>query len=133
MSFFIEDALAEGGAAAAQAPDVVSQLMVFGGIFLIFYLLFIRPQNKKIKEHKEMVEALSKGDEVVTNGGLLGKVVAYMIALLPSRWHGTLPSMCNELRLRRFSLKGRLKVSKTKTFQVFDGLKSGKQPPFEWL
>ena len=76
MSFFIEDALAEGGAAAAQAPDVVSQLMVFGGIFLIFYLLFIRPQNKKIKEHKEMVEALSKGDEVVTNGGLLGKVVA---------------------------------------------------------
>lgn len=76
MSFFIEDALAEGGAAAAQAPDIMSQLMVFGGIFLIFYLLFIRPQNKKIKEHKEMVDSLAKGDEVVTNGGVLGKVVA---------------------------------------------------------
>ncbi len=75
MSFFIEDALAEGGAAAAQAPDLISQLMIFGGIFLIFYLLFIRPQNKKMKEHKAMVEALAKGDEVVTNGGLLGKVV----------------------------------------------------------
>lgn len=75
MSFFIEDAMAEGGAAAAQAPDLVSQLMVFGGIFLIFYLLFIRPQNKKMKEHKAMVDALAKGDEVVTNGGLLGKVV----------------------------------------------------------
>jgi len=75
MSFFIEDAMAEGGAAAASAPDIVSQLMVFGGIFLIFYLLFIRPQNKKMKEHKEMVDALAKGDEVVTNGGLLGKVV----------------------------------------------------------
>jgi len=75
MSFFIEDALAEGGAAAAGAPDLISQLMVFGGIFLIFYLLFIRPQNKKMKEHKQMVEALAKGDEVVTNGGLLGKVV----------------------------------------------------------
>ena len=76
MSFFIEDALAEGGAAAAQAPDIISQLMVFGGIFLIFYLLFIRPQNKKMKEHKAMVETLAKGDEVVTNGGVLGKVIA---------------------------------------------------------
>jgi preprotein translocase subunit YajC len=76
MSFFIEDAMAEGGAAAMGAPDLISQLMVFGGIFLIFYLLFIRPQNKKMKEHKQMVEALAKGDEVVTNGGILGKVVA---------------------------------------------------------
>jgi len=75
MSFLIEDALAEGGAAAAQAPDLISQLMVFGGIFLIFYLLFTRPQNKKMKEHKAMVEALAKGDEVVTNGGVLGKVI----------------------------------------------------------
>ena len=73
MSFFIEDALAEGG---VPGPDMISQLMVFGGIFLIFYLLFIRPQNKKMKEHKAMVGALAKGDEVVTNGGLLGKVVA---------------------------------------------------------
>lgn len=75
MSFLIEDAMAEGAAGAAAAPDLISQLMVFGGIFLIFYLLFIRPQNKKMKEHKEMVDALAKGDEVVTNGGLLGKVV----------------------------------------------------------
>ena len=76
MSFFIEDALAEGGSVAAQAPDIISQLMVFGGIFLIFYLLFIRPQNKKMKEHQAMVSALAKGDEVVTNGGVLGKVMA---------------------------------------------------------
>ena len=75
MSFFIEDALAEGAGIASAAPDLISQLMVFGGIFLIFYLLFIRPQNKKMKEHKAMVDALAKGDEVVTNGGLLGKVV----------------------------------------------------------
>ena len=75
MSFFIEDALAEGGA-AAQAPELISQLMVFGGIFLIFYLLFIRPQNKKLKEHQAMVDSLAKGDEVVTSGGVLGKVVA---------------------------------------------------------
>ncbi len=75
MSFFIEDAYAEGAAAAGAAPDLISQLMVFGGIFVIFYLLFIRPQNKKMKEHQAMIDALKKGDEVVTNGGLLGKVV----------------------------------------------------------
>lgn len=73
MSFFISDALAEGSALGGQ-PEIISQLMVFGGIFLIFYFLFIRPQNKKIKEHKEMTEGLGKGDEVVTNGGVLGKV-----------------------------------------------------------
>ncbi|MDX2504615.1 MAG: preprotein translocase subunit YajC [Gammaproteobacteria bacterium] len=75
MSFFIEDALAEGGSAVSQVPDMVSQLMVFGGIFLIFYLLFIRPQNKKMKDHKAMVDTLAKGDEVATNGGVLGKIV----------------------------------------------------------
>ncbi len=73
MSFFINDAIAEGGVAGVQ-PELLSQLMVFGGIFLIFYFLFIRPQNKKLKEHKEMTESLGKGDEVVTNGGVLGKV-----------------------------------------------------------
>jgi len=43
-------------------------------IFIVFYFLLIRPQSKKAKEHKQMVEALAKGDEVVTNGGLLGRV-----------------------------------------------------------
>ena len=42
--------------------------------FVIFYFLLIRPQSKQAKEHKSMVEGLSKGDEVVTNGGLLGKI-----------------------------------------------------------
>jgi len=76
MGFFIEDALAEAAPAAAQQPDILAQFMVFGGIFLIFWLIFIRPQNKKMKEHREMVAALAKGDEVVTSGGLLGKVTA---------------------------------------------------------
>ncbi len=43
-------------------------------LFAVFYFLLIRPQQKRQKEHKSMVETLSKGDEVVTNGGLLGKV-----------------------------------------------------------
>ena len=44
-------------------------------IFFIFYLLIIRPQQKKAKEHREMIESLKKGDNVVTAGGLHGKVV----------------------------------------------------------
>ena len=43
-------------------------------IFVVFYLLLIRPQMKRAKEHKKMVEALAKGDEIVINGGLLGRI-----------------------------------------------------------
>ena len=43
-------------------------------IFVIFYFFLIRPQQKKAKEHKQMVAALKRGDEVVTSGGLVGKV-----------------------------------------------------------
>jgi len=71
MNFFISDALA--AAPEAQANPITSLLpLVF--IFVVFYFLLIRPQSKKAKEHKQMVEALAKGDEVVTNGGLLGKL-----------------------------------------------------------
>ena len=43
-------------------------------LFAVFYFLLIRPQQKRAKEHKKMVEALAKGDEIVTNGGLLGRI-----------------------------------------------------------
>ena len=43
-------------------------------IFVIFYFFLIRPQQKKVKEHKLMVSALKRGDEVVTSGGIIGKV-----------------------------------------------------------
>lgn len=45
-------------------------------IFVIMYFLMIRPQQKRMKEHRAMVEALKKGDEIVTQGGLVGKVTA---------------------------------------------------------
>ena len=71
MNFFISDALA--AAPEGQGDPLMSFLpLVF--IFVVFYFLLIRPQSKKAKEHKAMVEALSKGDEVVTNGGLLGRI-----------------------------------------------------------
>lgn len=75
MSFFISDALAEGAAAgAAQTGGGLMGMLPLLLIFVLFYFMLIRPQTKRAKEHKNMVEALAKGDEVVTNGGLLGRV-----------------------------------------------------------
>ena len=73
MSFLISDAYAEA-APAASGGDPLSSLIFFGGFILIFYFILIRPQKKRAKEHRNLVAALSKGDEVVTNGGILGKV-----------------------------------------------------------
>lgn len=74
MGLFIADALAEAGPAAAQDPGLVGLILPVG-IMAAFFFLFILPQQRKTKEHKKMVEALAKGSEVVTTGGLLGKVV----------------------------------------------------------
>lgn len=71
MGFFIQDAWAQG---AAEPSPWVSMLPLVV-IFVVFYFLLIRPQQKRQKEHREMVAALAAGDEVVTAGGLLGKVV----------------------------------------------------------
>jgi len=73
MNFFISDALA--AAPAGQTGDALTSFLPLVFIFVVFYFLLIRPQSKKAKEHKKMVEALAKGDEVVTNGGLLGRIV----------------------------------------------------------
>lgn len=74
MNFIIADALAQQPAPGAPAGGGWSSLIFLVGLFAIFYFLLIRPQTKRAKEHKAMVEALVKGDEVVTGGGLAGKV-----------------------------------------------------------
>ena len=71
MDFLISDAFAQAGGEAGGSLFSLLPLVV---IFVLFYFLLIRPQQKRAKQHKEMVAALSKGEEVVTNGGLLGKV-----------------------------------------------------------
>ncbi|HEY0719849.1 MAG TPA: preprotein translocase subunit YajC [Gammaproteobacteria bacterium] len=73
MSFFISEAWAEA-APAAQAQGPLMGFLPLILIFVVFYFMLIRPQAKRAKEHKRMVEALAKGDEVLTSGGLLGKV-----------------------------------------------------------
>ena len=61
---------AGGGDAAGFITSLVPLIL----IFVIFYFLLIRPQQKRAKEHKQMVEGLKRGDQVVTGGGILGKV-----------------------------------------------------------
>lgn len=73
--FFISDALAQTAPAAAAGPESMWTSMLFMVlIFVVFYFLLIRPQVKRQKEHKAMVEALNKGDEILTAGGLIGKI-----------------------------------------------------------
>ena len=71
MSFFISDAWAQSGGAGGGLMGLLPMVL----IFVIFYFLLIRPQQKRAKEHKAMVAGVQKGDEIVTNGGLLGKVI----------------------------------------------------------
>ena len=73
LSFFISDAAAQTAAPAA-APSLISTLLLPVMLIVVFYFLLIRPQQKKAKEHRAMVEALGVGTEIVTGGGVLGKV-----------------------------------------------------------
>ena len=61
-------------AAPSAGPSAISQVILFGGFILIFYFLIWRPQSKRAKEHKALVSGLDKGDEVVTGGGLAGRI-----------------------------------------------------------
>ena len=72
MSFFISDALAQ--AEGAPAGDPLLGLLFPIGLIIILYFLMIRPQIKRQKEHKRLVEGLGMGDEVVTMGGVAGRI-----------------------------------------------------------
>lgn len=73
MSFFIKDAWAQAAPAAGQTPGLVGFLPLIV-LFIVFYFFLIRPQMRRQKDHSKMVEALQKGDEAVTSGGLLGRI-----------------------------------------------------------
>ena len=73
--FFISTAHAQTAGAPA-GGGLGSLLIMFPLLFVVMYFLTIRPQMKKQKEHKAMLSALAKGDEVLTNGGIAGRVTA---------------------------------------------------------
>ena len=70
----IDVALAQGGAAAAKGPSLMESLLPIVFIMGVFYFFMIRPQQKKAKEHQSLVSNLKAGDEVVTSGGIIGKI-----------------------------------------------------------
>jgi preprotein translocase, YajC subunit len=74
VDFLISNAHAEG--AAAPAGGGIEMLLMMGVFFAIMYFMIIRPQQKRAKEHKMMIESLSKGDEIVTGGGVIGKIAS---------------------------------------------------------
>jgi preprotein translocase subunit YajC len=71
MDFFISNAYAADGAAGEMNSYFYIMLAVMG---LFFYFMLIRPQQKRAKAHRDLMASISKGDEVLTNGGLIGRV-----------------------------------------------------------
>jgi len=71
MDFFIANAYAQQGGQESNPASLIIMLVVFG---LIFYFMIFRPQSKRMKEHKSLITSLSKGDEVLLQGGIIGKI-----------------------------------------------------------
>lgn len=70
----ITEAFAQGAGGAGGSSDVLVQLLPFVFIFIILYVLILRPQQKRMKQQQEMLANLRRGDTVVTSGGLIGKI-----------------------------------------------------------
>jgi preprotein translocase subunit YajC len=74
LDFVITPALAQGAPATGFGSDNIMAFLPMVAIFVVFYFLLIRPQQKKAKETRAMLGALQKGDEVVTAGGVVGRI-----------------------------------------------------------
>ncbi len=74
LDFFIPSALAAGEATGGSSAAGFEGLIFPVALIAIFYFLLIRPQQKRTKEHKKLIDNAAKGDEVVTGGGVLGKI-----------------------------------------------------------
>ena len=75
MNFLIPSAMAaDAGAGAGSGGPIPIDLLIIVAFALVFYFIVWRPQSKRAKEHRELVAGLNKGDEIITNGGLVGKI-----------------------------------------------------------
>ncbi len=72
---WVGQAYAQNGGSSSTGPGLLATLVPLLLIFAIFYLLIIRPQSKRVKQHREMVNNLEEGNRVITGGGLYGRVV----------------------------------------------------------
>lgn len=75
MSFLISNAMAAAPAATQMgAENGYSSILLLVGFVAIFYFLILRPQNKRVREQKALIAGLAKGDEVISSGGIIGKI-----------------------------------------------------------
>ena len=74
MSFLVSDALAQANSAVSPQASPFGSIFMLVGFILIFYFMLWRPQAKRAKDQRELIANLNKGDEILTNGGLLGKI-----------------------------------------------------------
>jgi len=72
---FITPAYAQAAAAGGDTSSMLMSLLPFALIFVIMYFLILKPQQRKVKDHADLVKNIRRGDTIVTNGGLVGKVV----------------------------------------------------------
>jgi preprotein translocase subunit YajC len=63
-----------GQPSSGEGPGLMSNVILFGSIILIFYFMIIRPQQKRAKERQKLIESMKKGDKVITSGGMYGTV-----------------------------------------------------------
>lgn len=121
---FISPAFAQATEAVAQQGSIQGTLMQLGLIFVIFYLLLIRPQQKKIKQHEVMLNAVKKGDKVITGGGIYAKVISADDAneltveiadgIVVKVNRGTIRDVINENAVTDAKIKNKAEVKKSK-------------------
>ncbi|MDO9320533.1 MAG: preprotein translocase subunit YajC [Pseudomonas sp.] len=111
MSFLISSAFADGVAPAAAAPGgEYIQFLFLGGFVVIFYLMIWRPQAKRAKEQKNLLGNLQKGDEVVTAGGIAGKIVKVTDEFVVLEVSNTVELKVQKSAIAATLLKGTLKA-----------------------
>ena len=64
-----------GAPDGATGPGMISNVLMLGGFLVIFYFMLIRPQSKRAKEHQNLISSIAKDDEIITSGGIIGKVL----------------------------------------------------------
>lgn len=111
--FFISNAYAQT-AAAGPGSSLVGLLPIIL-MFVVLWFLMIRPQMKRQKEHKSMVDALAKGDEVVTAGGIVGKVAAvkdnqYVVLEVAQSGNNTVEMLLQKAAVQTVLPKGTIKA-----------------------
>jgi preprotein translocase subunit YajC len=95
-------AMGAGGAGAGGEGGGTSFLLMMGLLFVIFYFLLIRPQQKQAKQHREMIASLKKGDKIVSSGGL----------------HGTVTGLTDDVVTMEIAPKVRVKISRASISRV---------------